>query len=41
MLPPAGPVIEETGRIYNQELLADEAGRLGIIVDTATDEDCS
>ena len=35
VLPPAGPVIEEKGRIYNQELLADEAGRLGIIVDTA------
>jgi len=35
VLPPAGPVIEETGRIYNQELLAGEAGRLGIIVDTA------
>ena len=35
VLPPAGPVIEEPGRIYNQELLGDEAGRLGIIVDTA------
>jgi hypothetical protein len=35
VLPPAGPVLEEKGRIYNQELLADEAGRLGIIVDTA------
>jgi hypothetical protein len=35
VLPPAGLVIEEKGRIYNQELLADEAGRLGIIVDTA------
>jgi len=35
VLPPAGPVITEKGRIYNQELLADEAGRLGIIVDTA------
>ncbi len=35
VLPPVGPVIEEPGRIYNQELLGDEAGRLGIIVDTA------
>ena len=35
VLPPAGPVLEEKGRIYNQELLADEAGRLGIIVDTS------
>jgi hypothetical protein len=35
VLPPVGPVLEERGRIYNQELLADEAGRLGIIVDTA------
>jgi hypothetical protein len=35
VLPPGGPVITEKGRIYNQELLADEAGRLGIIVDTA------
>ena len=35
MLPPVGPVIDEPGRIYNQELLGDEAGRLGIIVDTA------
>ena len=26
----------ENGRIYNQELLADEAGRLGIIVDAAS-----
>jgi hypothetical protein len=29
-------LLTETGRIYNQELLADEAGRLGIIVDSAT-----
>jgi hypothetical protein len=28
--------VVEPGRIYNQELLADEAGRLGIIVDAAT-----
>ena len=35
VLPPAGPVVEERGRIFNQELLADEAGRLGIIVDTS------
>jgi hypothetical protein len=35
VLPPAGPVLEEKGRIFNQELLADEAGRLGIIVDTS------
>ena len=35
VLPPVGPVITEPGRIYNQELLGDEAGRLGIIVDTA------
>jgi hypothetical protein len=35
VLPPAGPVITEKGRIFNQELLADEAGRLGIIVDTS------
>ena len=35
VLPPAGPVLTEPGRIYNQELLGDEAGRLGIIVDTA------
>ena len=33
MLPPAVRSTEN-GRIYNQELLADEAGRLGIIVDT-------
>ena len=31
-----GPVLTEHGRIYNQELQADEAGRLGIIVDAAT-----
>jgi hypothetical protein len=31
--PPTLPVIEK-GRIYNQELLGSEAGRLGIIVDT-------
>ena len=29
-------LVVENGRIYNQELLADEAGRLGIIVDAAT-----
>jgi hypothetical protein len=29
-------LVVEKGRIYNQELLADEAGRLGIIVDAAT-----
>ena len=29
-------VVVENGRIYNQELLADEAGRLGIIVDAAS-----
>ena len=34
LLPPLGPTLTETGRIYNQELLAGEAGRLGIIVDT-------
>jgi hypothetical protein len=33
--PGAVPPVTERGRIYNQELLADEAGRLGIIVDTA------
>jgi hypothetical protein len=31
-----GPPVTEHGRIYNQELLADEAGRLGIIVDSAS-----
>jgi hypothetical protein len=30
-----GPPVTERGRIYNQELLEDEAGRLGIIIDTA------
>jgi hypothetical protein len=29
-------LVVENGRIYNQELLADEAGRLGIIVDAAS-----
>jgi hypothetical protein len=29
------PPITERGRIYNQELLGSEAGRLGIIIDTA------
>jgi hypothetical protein len=29
-------LVVERGRIYNQELLADEAGRLGIIVDAAS-----
>ena len=29
-------LVTENGRIYNQELLAGEAGRLGIIVDTST-----
>jgi hypothetical protein len=28
------PAVTEHGRIYNQELLADEGGRLGIILDT-------
>jgi hypothetical protein len=28
-------IVSVAGRIYNQELLADEAGRLGIILDTA------
>jgi hypothetical protein len=35
VLPPVGPVLTEPGRIYNQELLGGEAGRLGIIVDTS------
>jgi hypothetical protein len=35
VFPPAGPVLTEPGRIYNQELLEGEAGRLGIIVDTS------
>jgi hypothetical protein len=30
-----GPPVTERGRIYNQELLGGEAGRLGIIIDTA------
>jgi hypothetical protein len=30
-----GPPVTEHGRIYNQELLGSEAGRLGIIIDTA------
>jgi hypothetical protein len=30
-----GPPVTERGRIYNQELLGSEAGRLGIIIDTA------
>ena len=34
ILPNAGITTSVTGRIYNQELLADEAGRLGIILDT-------
>src|SRR5439155_3839687 len=34
VLPPVGPTITQTGRIFNQELLAGEAGRLGIIMDT-------
>jgi hypothetical protein len=34
-LPNSGTTIAVHGRIYNQELLADEAGRLGIILDTA------
>jgi hypothetical protein len=33
--PPTVPILEP-GRIYNQELLGSEAGRLGIIVDSAT-----
>lgn len=35
LLPNLGTIVTTvTGRIYNQELLGDEAGRLGIIVDT-------
>ena len=34
LLPNLGIVTTTTGRIYNQELLGSEAGRLGIIVDT-------
>jgi hypothetical protein len=34
-VPNTRTVVNVTGRIYNQELLADEAGRLGIILDTA------
>ena len=34
LLPNFGVVTTVAGRIYNQELLGDEAGRLGIIVDT-------
>jgi hypothetical protein len=34
ILPNTGVTTTVTGRIYNQELLADEAGRLGIILDT-------
>jgi hypothetical protein len=34
ILPNTGVTSTVTGRIYNQELLADEAGRLGIILDT-------
>src|SRR6266545_3123590 len=33
-LPNTRTTVAVTGRIYNQELLADEAGRLGIILDT-------
>ncbi len=35
VLPPVGPVLTEHGRIFNEELQGSEAGRLGIIVDTA------
>ena len=35
VLPPVGPVLTEHGRIFNEELQGTEAGRLGIIVDTA------
>jgi hypothetical protein len=35
VLPNTRTTVAVTGRIYNQELLADEAGRLGIILDTA------
>jgi hypothetical protein len=34
IVPNTGITTSVTGRIYNQELLADEAGRLGIILDT-------
>jgi hypothetical protein len=34
-VPPSQATVAVSGRIYNQELLADEAGRLGIILDTA------
>jgi hypothetical protein len=34
LLPNTGTITTVAGRIYNQELLADEAGRLGIILDT-------
>jgi hypothetical protein len=33
--PNTGTIVTVSGRIYNQELLAGEAGRLGIILDTA------
>jgi hypothetical protein len=35
LVPNLGVITTVTGRIYNQELLGSEAGRLGIIVDTA------
>jgi hypothetical protein len=35
VMPNTRITVAVTGRIYNQELLADEAGRLGIILDTA------
>jgi hypothetical protein len=38
VLPNLGVLQTFTGRIYNQELLGSEAGRLGIIVDTTPDK---
>ena len=36
VLPPAGPVLQEPGRIYNVVQQGAEAGRLGIIVDASS-----
>ena len=36
VLPPVGPVVTETGRIYNMVQQGAEAGRLGIIVDATS-----
>ena len=36
VLPPAGPILTESGRIYNVVQQGSEAGRLGIIVDAAS-----